>query len=322
MLFLDFLIIMDFTALHFALVTGKQEGLNHMNKEIDLFIEYLYKEKITSENTRLSYKRDLSKLQKFLQQNDVHRMAAADSKLLENYLYSLEEQNFKAATISRNIASMKAFYSFLEREHIIGKNIAEDLQAPKIEKKLPEIMTEAEVASLLAQPAGDSPKELRDKAMLELLYATGIRVSELISLQTADVNLQTDCIICRDNNKERVIPFGNKARNALLDYLEAGRTAMAHEDVKELFVNCNGQLMSRQGFWKLLKSYAKKAGIQTEITPHTLRHSFAAHMVGNGADLRSVQAMMGHSDISSTQVYAVIYKNHLREVYSKAHPRG
>lgn len=322
MLFTDFVIIINSTALYFALVTVNQEGLSYMNREIEIFIEYLHKEKNTSENTRLSYKRDLNKLQKFLEQNDVHRMSAADKGLLEKYLYSLEEQNFKAATISRNIASMKAFYSFLEREHIISKNIAEDLQAPKIEKKLPEIMTEAEVAALLAQPSGDSPKELRDKAMLELLYATGIRVSELISLQMEDVNLQTDCIICRDSSKERVIPFGNKARNALMDYLEAGRAAMADDNVKVLFVNCNGQLMSRQGFWKLLKSYAKKAGIQTEITPHTLRHSFAAHMVENGADLRSVQAMMGHSDISSTQVYAVIYKNHLREVYSKAHPRG
>lgn len=322
MLFRDFVIIINFTALYLAIVTGNQEGLSYMNREIEIFIEYLHNEKNMSENTRLSYKRDLTKLQKFLEQNDVHSMAGADNRLLEKYLYSLKEQNFKAATISRNIASMKAFYSFLEREHIISKNIAEDLQAPKIEKKLPEIMTEEQVAALLAQPSGDSPKELRDKAMLELLYATGIRVTELISLRMEDVNLQTDCIVCRDNSKERIIPFGNKARNALIDYLEMGRPAMADESVRVLFVNCNGQLMSRQGFWKLLKSYAGKAGIQTEITPHTLRHSFAAHMVGNGADLRSVQAMMGHSDIASTQVYAMIYKNQLREVYSKAHPRG
>ena len=178
------------------------------------------------------------------------------------------------------------------------------------------------MAALLEQPSGDSPKELRDKAMLELLYATGIRVTELISLCLENVNLKTDCIICKDGNKERVIPFGNKARNALIDYLEQGRPAMTGEEETVLFVNCNGQTMSRQGFWKLLKAYAKKAGIKTEITPHTLRHSFAAHMVENGADLRSVQEMMGHSDISSTQIYAVIYKNHLREVYAKAHPRG
>lgn len=293
-----------------------------MKQEIDLFITYLHNEKKKSENTQLSYRRDLNKLCAFLEERKTQNVGQVDADMLEAYLHSLEEQNFKAATISRNIASMKAFFGFLEKEHIIRSNIAENLQAPKIEKKLPEIMTEEEVAALLEQPAGDSPKELRDKAMLELLYATGIRVTELISLKVNDVNLQTDCVICRDDSKERVIPFGNKARNALLDYLEMGRPNLAQEEMDVLFVNCNGQLMSRQGFWKLLKAYAKKAGIEAEITPHTLRHSFAAHMVENGADLRSVQEMMGHSDISSTQVYAVIYKNHMRDVYAKAHPRG
>lgn len=293
-----------------------------MKQEIDLFIAYLHNEKKTSENTQLSYRRDLNKLCLFSEEQGISRVDTVDEKLLEEFLCTLKEQNFKAATISRSIASMKAFFAFLEKEHIVGKNVAEGLQAPKIEKKLPEIMTEEEVAALLEQPSGDSPKELRDKAMLELLYATGIRVTELISLCLENVNLKTDCIICKDGNKERVIPFGNKARNALIDYLEQGRPAMTGEEETVLFVNCNGQTMSRQGFWKLLKAYAKKAGIKTEITPHTLRHSFAAHMVENGADLRSVQEMMGHSDISSTQIYAVIYKNHLREVYAKAHPRG
>ena len=293
-----------------------------MKQEIDLFITYLQNEKKTSENTRLSYRRDLNKLCLFLAQKKVSRIDAVTAEHLEAYLDSLREQNFKAATISRNIASMKAFFAFLEKEHIVSRNVAEELQAPKIEKKLPEIMAEEEVAALLEQPTADSPKGLRDKAMLELLYATGIRVTELISMRIEDVNFKMDCIICRDDNKERVIPFGNKARNALLDYLEQGRERMAEQGETTLFVNCNGQPMSRQGFWKLLKAYGKKAGIKTEITPHTLRHSFAAHMVENGADLRSVQEMMGHSDISSTQVYAAIYKNHLREVYAKAHPRG
>lgn len=293
-----------------------------MKQEIELFIAYLQNEKKTSENTRLSYQRDLKKLAGFLEQEAVTRVDAVEEKQLEAYLRTLKEQGFKAATISRNIASMKAFFSFLEKEHIVGKNVAEGLQAPKIEKKLPEIMTEEEVAALLEQPSADSPKGLRDKAMLELLYATGIRVTELITLHMEDVNFKTDCVRCRDDNKERVIPFGSKARNALIDYLEQGRSAMVGKGECILFVNCNGQPMSRQGFWKLLKAYAKKAGIKTEITPHTLRHSFAAHMVENGADLRSVQEMMGHSDISSTQIYALMYKNHLREVYTKAHPRG
>lgn len=303
-------------------VTGNEEGLNNMDQVIDLFITYLHNEKDKSENTQLSYRRDLNKLHKFLEQREINRVEDVDSRVLEAYLCFMEEQDFKAATISRNVASMKAFFGFLTREHIIEQNVAEGLQAPKIEKKLPEIMTEDEVAALLEQPTGDSPKELRDKAMLELLYATGIRVTELISLRMDNVNLKTDCVVCKDGNKERVIPFGAKARNALIDYLNQGRDTLACDGAEALFVNCNGQSMSRQGFWKLLKAYAKKAGIKTEITPHTLRHSFAAHMVENGADLRSVQEMMGHSDISSTQVYAVIYKNHLRDVYTKAHPRG
>lgn len=303
-------------------VTGNEEGLNDMDQEIDLFITYLQNEKNKSENTQLSYRRDLNKLHKFLKEQKINRVEDVDSRVLEEYLCFMREQDFKAATISRNVASMKAFFGFLTREHFIEQNVAERLQAPKIEKKLPEIMTEDEVTALLEQPTGDSPKELRDKAMLELLYATGIRVTELINLRMDNVNLKTDCVVCRDGNKERVIPFGLKARNALIDYLTHGREALTSDGAEVLFVNCNGQSMSRQGFWKLLKAYAKKAGIKTEITPHTLRHSFAAHMVENGADLRSVQEMMGHSDISSTQIYAVIHKNHLRDVYAKAHPRG
>jgi len=322
LLFLGFLIIINLTASQNAGVTGIEEGLRYMNKEIDLFIAYLNNEKNTSENTQLSYRRDLNKLRKFLEQSGILQVRDVNASALQAYISFLEAQNFKAATISRNIASIKAFFAFLEKEYMIEKNIAEGLQAPKIEKKMPEIMSESEIAALLEQPMGDSPKEIRDKAMLELLYATGIRVTELINLHMDDVNLKTDCIVCRDGSKERIIPFGNKARNALMDYLEHGRDELANEEMDILFLNCNGQAMSRQGFWKLLKSYARKAGITTEITPHTLRHSFAAHMVENGADLRSVQEMMGHSDISSTQIYAVIYKNHLRDVYAKAHPRG
>ncbi len=289
-----------------------------MNKEINLFIEYLHNQKKTSENTQLSYKRDLTKLQKFMQQQGVNQVNDIGDKELEAYLHFLEKQNFKASTISRHVASIKAFFAFLEKEYMVVKSVAEGLQAPKIDKKLPQVMTEEEVLSLLEQPSGQTPKELRDKAMMELLYATGIRVTELIHLNLNDVNFKTDCVICRDNHKERVIPFGSKVRNALVDYIELGRSTMMSEAVETLFVNCNGKPMSRQGFWKLLKTYAKKAGIKTEITPHTLRHSFAVHMVENGADLRNLQEMMGHSDISSTQIYAVMYKNHLHDMCAKA----
>ena len=185
-----------------------------------------------------------------------------------------------------------------------------------------EILSTDEVVRLLEQPSGDTPKEIRDKAMLELLYATGIRVTELITLKLSDVNLQMGYIVCKDSGKERVIPFGNEAKSALIRYLEGTRASMISDaDSEYLFANCSGQPMSRQGFWKLIKYYAKKAGIVADITPHTLRHSFAAHLVENGADLRSVQEMLGHSDISTTQIYVNMNRNRLREVYAKAHPR-
>lgn len=242
---------------------------------------------------------------------------------LHSYILYLEKNNFAAATISRNIASIKAFYHYLFKEGKVSEDISEALKPPKIEKKIPEILSEEQVNRLLEQPGMGSPKEIRDKAMLELLYATGIRVTELISLKVTDVNLKLGFIVCRDNNKERVVPFGKEAKNALLRYLESARRDMIeNEEEDTLFVNYSGQPMSRQGFWKLIKYYAKKAGIEEDITPHTLRHSFAAHLVENGADLRSVQEMLGHSDISTTQIYAAMNHNHIREVYAKAHPRG
>lgn len=318
------LIIINDTALLIAakVIVG-QEGSNRMEKEIDIFISYLYKVQKKSENTRLSYQRDLNKLKLFLENKGKEKIGDVRKADLKAYIHSLEEQQFKAATISRNIASIRAFYGFLEKEHIVEDNISEVLQAPKIEKKIPEIISVREVELLLEQPCGDTPKELRDKAMLELLYATGIRVTELISLCMGDVNLKLDFVICRDENKERFIPFGPKAKEALIAYLDGGRELLLDgNELDTFFVNCNGQPMSRQGFWKLIKQYAKKAGIQAEITPHTLRHSFAAHLVENGADLRSVQEMMGHSDIASTQIYVMDKRNHLRDVYAKAHPRG
>ena len=211
---------------------------------------------------------------------------------------------------------------FLVDEKLLKADISVHLRSPKIEKHLPSIMTSAEVIRLLEQPSGDSPKEIRDKAMLELLYATGIRVSELISLKVSDINLNMNFMVCRDRGRERIIPFGNAAKKALVRYLDGIRSAMLEKQESDiLFVNCSGTPMSRQGFWKLIKSYAKKAGIQSDITPHTLRHSFAAHLVENGADLKSVQEMMGHSDISTTQIYLGMSVNKMRDVYMKSHPR-
>ncbi len=258
-----------------------------------------------------------------MEERGIHAVQAIREEDLDAYIFYLEKRKFKAATVSRNIASIKAFYHFMYKSGIITEDVSEELKAPKIEKKLPEILSVYEVARLMEQPDENAPKGIRDKAMLELLYATGIRVTELISLRLQDVNLQTGLVICRDGNKERAVPFGMEARKALIRYLENGRGFLMKPPSSDyLFVNCSGQPMSRQGFWKLIKYYAKKAGIKPGITPYTLRHSFAAHLVENGADLRSVQEMLGHSDISTTQIYAAMNYNRIREVYVRAHPRG
>lgn len=294
-----------------------------MEQAIEQFITYLHNVKKTSANTELSYRRDLKKVILFLRSKGLTDLVDIKKEDLEEYVASMKEQHFATATVSRNIASMKAFFHFLCQEKLIGKDISESLKAPKIEKKMPEILTTEEVVRLLEQPSGDSPKEVRDKAMLELLYATGIRVTELITLKISEVNLPMSFIVCRDAHKERAIPFGMAAKNALIKYLTEAREQMVEDKSSDiLFANCSGSPMSRQGFWKLIKYYSKKAGITADITPHTLRHSFAAHLVENGADLRSVQEMLGHSDISTTQIYANMNHNRIREVYAKAHPRG
>ena len=294
-----------------------------MEKEIQAFITYLHNVKGTSANTEMSYKRDLEKVQHFMESRGIHEASAVSEQDLRDYVKYLEDNKFAAATVSRNIASLKAFYHYMVQEGMVAKDLSESLKAPKIEKKIPEIMSPDEVVRLLEQPSGSSPKEIRDKAMLELLYATGIRVTELITLKLSDVNMTMSFILCRDRNKERIIPFGTAAKSALTKYLDGTRDEMLENKASDvLFANCSGQPMSRQGFWKLIKYYAKKADIKADITPHTLRHSFAAHLVENGADLRSVQEMLGHSDISTTQIYANLNHNHIREVYAKAHPRG
>ncbi|MBD5466519.1 MAG: site-specific tyrosine recombinase XerD [Lachnospiraceae bacterium] len=294
-----------------------------MEKEIQQFISYLHNIKKTSDNTEQSYRRDLTKAQHFLEENGITDVKEITEEYLNSYVLYLEKNKFATATISRNIASIKAFFHFLCEEGICKDDVSIGLKAPKIKKKIPEILSMDEVVRLLEQPSGDTAKEIRDRAMLELLYATGIRVTELITLKVSDVNLQIGYILCRDAHKERVIPFGNAAKTALTQYMDTARGSMVGDESSNiLFVNCSGNPMSRQGFWKLIKYYAKKAGITSDITPHTLRHSFAAHLVENGADLRSVQEMLGHSDISTTQIYANMNHSRIREVYAKAHPRG
>lgn len=294
-----------------------------MKQELSDFIQYLKEVKRTSENTVISYERDLKKLERYLSAQGITYVTQITATSLNSYILYLEKEGMKPATISRSIASMKAFFQYLQKNGILKQDLTEELKAPRIEKKVPEILSLEEVEQLLNQTKGSTPKELRDSAMLELLYATGIRVSELINLQIQDINLQMEYIKCKDSHKERIVPFGSVAKEAVSKYLAEGRKELVKEAENPwLFTNCFGQPMSRQGFWKLIKAYGKKAGIRHEITPHTLRHSFAAHLVNNGADLHAVQEMMGHSDVSTTQIYARISQSKIREVYAKAHPRG
>ena len=293
-----------------------------MKCEIEEFIGYLHNTRGTSKNTEVSYERDLKKLERFLTEEKIESVEQVNATLLNSYVMYMERKNFAASSISRSIASIRAFFHFLCQTRSWKENPAEHLKAPKLEKKMPGILTIDEVDLLLKQPRENTAKGIRDRAMLELLYATGIRVSELISLTLKDINLKLGYITCSSGEKERVIPFGSAAKRSVEHYMEGARAELLGSQESEmLFLNCSGKSMSRQGFWKVLKSYAEAAGIQQDITPHTLRHSFAAHLVQNGADLKSVQEMMGHSDISTTQIYMNMNMNKIRDVYMKAHPR-
>jgi len=293
-----------------------------MQQELQSFIVYLHDVKKTSANTEISYQRDLRKLEEYMERQGVTQADQLTATNLNSYILYMEKNGFAPSTVSRSIASIKAFAQYLRNNGIIQEDISVSLKAPRIEKKLPGILTVDEVECLLAQPGDKNAKDIRDKAMLELLYATGIRVTELTSLKVSEVNMKLSYIVCKDNGRERIIPFGRNAKKALERYLSGARTVMLKGNENDiLFTNCSGSPMSRQGFWKLIKFYAKKAGITSEITPHTIRHSFAAHLVENGADLHAVQEMMGHSDISTTQLYVNLNAGKVREVYAKTHPR-
>ncbi|MCD7762270.1 MAG: tyrosine-type recombinase/integrase [Lachnospiraceae bacterium] len=259
-----------------------------MSLELPLFIDYLKEQKNASDSTVDSYQRDLRKLESYLIDHGVDEIGNVTATNLNSYILYLEKQGLSTATVSRNVASMKAFFHYIYRKHEIADDPTEDIKAPHIEKKQPGILSVYETARLLEQPSGDTPKELRDRAMLELLYATGMRVSELISLPLDAVHLNLNYVYCTDGGRERVIPFGDTAKQALDHYLKDGRSALLKGNKCDcLFVNCSGRAMSRQGFWKLVKYYASKAGISSDITPQTLRHSFAAHLLWNGAPLES-----------------------------------
>ena len=294
-----------------------------MLQRINEFVDYLSNVKRASKNTIASYKRDLLKLNRFLTDSECNEVDKITSTNLNSYVLMIEKQGMSTATVSRNIASVKAFFLYLLKQGVISEDPSETLKPPKIEKKTPMILTIEEINLLLEQPNGTTPKEIRDKAMLELLYATGMRVSELINLKVDDVNLSMNYLQCHDESKDRIIPFTNETKEALENYLKNAREVMCKGEQQFLFTNCQGSPMTRQGFWKIIKYYSAKAGIKKDITPHTIRHSFAMHLVNNGADLKSVQEMLGHSDISTTQIYMKTNVNiKLKEVYEKAHPRA
>ena len=287
------------------------------------FQDYLKNERNSSDNTIASYMRDMRQLSEFLDAHDLPNLLDAGEKELNIYLDFLRRSGKSPATVTRHIATMKRFYQYFFAAGEVIQNPAASLVGEKTEKKLPQILTSKEVELLLEQPECTDAKGYRDRAMLELLYATGIRVTELISLNVSDVSLAVGVIRCRKKDKERVIPLYPKAVKALAEYMEFIRPQMiATPDEQSLFVIVNGERMTRQGFWKIVKTYQAKAHIEKDITPHTLRHSFAAHLLENGADLRSIQEMLGHSDLSSTQIYAHIVKKQLKDVYNKAHPRA
>lgn len=295
-----------------------------MEQLVDTYLLHLKVERGLAQNTLDSYRRDLTKFILYLRRLGVNALEHVERREILAFMEDLHNNGRAAATISRNLAAIRSFFGFLNQENLVDKNPSSELDSPKIPKRLPNIMTVKQVAKLLEQPDVKSPSGLRDKAMLELLYATGIRVSELVDLSLVDVNLDMGFLRCLGKgSKERIIPMGKTAVKSVHTYLQKGRGKLIRDSQEQaVFVNFHGRRLTRQGFWKILKKYVRQAGFTGDITPHTLRHSFATHLLENGADLRAVQEMLGHSDISTTQIYTQVTAIRLRDVYQQYHPRA
>jgi integrase/recombinase XerD len=294
-----------------------------MEALVQKFVNFLERDKRLSLNTLQSYRRDIEQYFNYLNEINLQNISSSNKTTIIAYLLYLQKKGRATSTISRNLASIRSFYQYISRNKLIDHDPTAELESPKVEKKLPQILSPEEVELLLDQPQCVDLKGYRDKAMLELLYATGIRVSELIQLNMDDLSLENAYIKCSKGARERMIPIGSIAIKALKEYIGKSRPMLIQSNEETaLFVNINGGRLTRQGFWKIIKQYKNQAKINKDITPHTLRHSFAAHLLENGADLRSIQEMLGHSDISSTQIYAQIAKNRIKEVYKKTHPRA
>ena len=293
-----------------------------MEKQIKLFLDFLKNDKKLSDNTLQSYRRDIEQYEKYVNDNKINYLKATEETIIQ-YMDYLREENKKESTISRNLASTRSFYQFLIRSKKIKKDPTMTIESPKVEKRVPSILTSKEVELLLDQPKDVDLKGTRDKAMLEFAYATGMRVTEMISLNLDDVRLDEGYVDCKGKNKSRNIPLGSMSLKALKEYIDEARPYLIkNEDEEALFVNVNGTRLTRQGFWKIVKFYKEQAHINKEITPHILRHSFATHLLQNGADLKAIQTMLGHSDISSTQVYMQFQDSGIKNEYKKAHPRA
>ena len=293
-----------------------------MEKQLKQFLKFLEVDKRASNNTLQSYKRDLIQFENYLREKEI-KYSKVTEQDIKDYIDYLSENGKKASTISRTIASIRAFYQYEMKNKKTIQDPTEHIQSPKIEKKAPCVLTSQEVELLLEQPTDVDLKGIRDKAMLEFAYASGMRVSEIIGLNIEDVVFEEGIVVCKNGNKKRMIPLGKMCLNALKEYVDNARSILVKtEKETALFVNLNGKRLTRQGFWKIIKYYQEQANITKDITPHTLRHSFATHLLQNGADLKSIQMMLGHSDISSTQVYMQFQNGGLNDIYKKAHPRA
>ncbi|WJH34261.1 site-specific tyrosine recombinase XerD [Paenibacillus sp. CC-CFT747] len=296
-----------------------------MKNELQTFIHYLSVERGLAQNTLESYERDLTQYIEFLEKSGIVKPADSRKIHIQNYLLQLKKLGRASSTVSRSMVSIRSFYQFLIRERLLDSDPSLHMETPKLDKRLPKVLSIAEVETLLDAPETTTPSGIRDKAMLEILYATGIRVTELISLDVGNVNLGMGFVRCiGKGSKERIIPLGRIAAHWLDQYIQAMRPKLLKQAKEEeaLFINHLGTRLTRQGFWKIIKKYAREAQIVKDITPHTLRHSFATHLLDNGADLRAVQEMLGHADISTTQIYTHVTKSRMKEVYDRTHPRA
>ncbi|MBW2407123.1 MAG: site-specific tyrosine recombinase XerD [Deltaproteobacteria bacterium] len=295
-----------------------------LDNYVDQYINYLIFEKGLSEKTIESYSSDLSKYLEFLKQNGLKDIQEADTPIILKHLIALRKSGLGSKSCARHLITLRGFYKFLAQEKILEFDPAKLIDLPKSGLKLPDVLSVTEINLLLNIPDTNNPLGKRNAAMLELLYAAGLRVSELVSLKFLDVNLEACFVrVMGKGSKERIVPFGLYAKNKIDDYINHSRPLLLKNRVSQyLFVARAGKPMTRQGFWKLLKQYVKQAGIKKKVTPHSLRHSFASHLLEGGADLRTVQVMLGHVDISSTQIYTHVARDHLRQVHEKYHPRG